>query len=170
MKEKKVLKPEEWDFNVFTGIGKDWMLITAGNEKKCNAMTAAWGGFGVFWQKNIAFIGVRSQRYTREFIDKHGAFSLTFFPPSYKKTLAYLGSVSGRNEDKIDKSGLTLTYHSDGTPYFEEAHTTVICKPLYVQRQNAEAFLDRTLIGEWIAEGDFHYVYYAEIMAILQNK
>ena len=37
------------DFNPFTKVGKDWMLITAGDEKGFNSMTASWGGFGIMW-------------------------------------------------------------------------------------------------------------------------
>ena len=34
------------EMNPFTKIGKEWMLITAGDEKKANTMTASWGGVG----------------------------------------------------------------------------------------------------------------------------
>ena len=46
----KEIKPEELNFNPFTRIGSDWMLLTAGTEDKFNTMTASWGGAGVFWQ------------------------------------------------------------------------------------------------------------------------
>ena len=45
----KEIKAEDLQFNPFTRIGSDWMLITAGDEKKFNTMTASWGGAGVFW-------------------------------------------------------------------------------------------------------------------------
>ena len=35
----KEIKPEELDFNPFTRIGSDWMLLTAGTEDKFNTMT-----------------------------------------------------------------------------------------------------------------------------------
>ena len=40
------------NFNPFTKIGSEWMLITAGDESGCNTMTASWGGLGVLWGKN----------------------------------------------------------------------------------------------------------------------
>ena len=40
------IKPEELKENPFDLIGKQWMLITAGDETKCNTMTASWGGVG----------------------------------------------------------------------------------------------------------------------------
>ena len=57
------------EMNPFTKIGKEWMLITAGDEKKANTMTASWGGVGVLWGKNVVYIFVRDTRYTKEFID-----------------------------------------------------------------------------------------------------
>ena len=44
------------ELNPFTKISSEWMLITAGNQEKANAMTASWGGLGVLWGKNVAFI------------------------------------------------------------------------------------------------------------------
>lgn len=45
----KEIKPEELEFNPFTRIGKEWMLITAGSQEGFNTMTASWGGAGVLW-------------------------------------------------------------------------------------------------------------------------
>lgn len=37
------------DMNPFKKIGKDWMLVTAGDEEKANSMTASWGAVGEMW-------------------------------------------------------------------------------------------------------------------------
>ena len=50
----KEINIEEFKFNPFTKIGKEWMLVTASNNGKVNSMTASWGGVGVLWNKNIA--------------------------------------------------------------------------------------------------------------------
>ena len=36
----KEVSAEELQFNPFTKIGKEWMLVTAGDEEKHNTMTA----------------------------------------------------------------------------------------------------------------------------------
>ena len=36
------VKIEELQFNPFTKIGKEWLLITAGDSEKFNTMTASW--------------------------------------------------------------------------------------------------------------------------------
>ena len=50
------IKAEELKDNPFDLIGKQWMLITAGNEEKCNTMTASWGG------ENRNFLKIRNKR------------------------------------------------------------------------------------------------------------
>ena len=69
---------ESLEFNPFKKISKEWMLVTAGDEKKSNTMTASWGGVGIMWGKNIATAYIRPQRYTKKFMDETGMY--TFFP------------------------------------------------------------------------------------------
>ena len=86
MNKFQLVDPDLFDFSPFRIIGKDWMLITAEKEGKINSMTASWGGLGVIWGKNSAFIFVRKTRYTKEFIDGSDSFSLSFFDhEKYKK-------------------------------------------------------------------------------------
>ena len=85
----KEIDINEFCFNPFNKIGKECMLVTSSYNGKTNSMTASWGGVGVLWNKNIAFIVLRPQRYTKEFIDNSNTFSLSFFEDSYKSTLTY---------------------------------------------------------------------------------
>ncbi|MDL2237189.1 flavin reductase [Christensenellaceae bacterium OttesenSCG-928-K19] len=163
----KEIATNEFKGNPFSMIGADWMLIAAENGEKANTMTAQWGGMGFMWGKDVVYAVIRPSRYTKEFVDTAGAFSLCFPPPDkYRKTMGYLGSVSGRDEDKIQKSGLTLAY-ADGVPYFEESDTVIIAKTLYAQEMAEGSFLDNGLIGQWYPEKDFHTLYIAEVSKIL---
>ena len=51
--------------NPFHKISKEWMLITAGDEKKSNTMTASWGGVVIMWGKNVETDYIRPQRYKK---------------------------------------------------------------------------------------------------------
>ena len=73
---------------------------TAGNGDSCNTMTASWGGVGIMWGKPVATVYIRPQRYTKEFIDKNGYFTLSFLPEEYRRSLNICGSVSGRNVEE----------------------------------------------------------------------
>jgi flavin reductase (DIM6/NTAB) family NADH-FMN oxidoreductase RutF len=169
METFKEIKPEALDQSAFQLIGNDWMLVTAEAEGKINAMTASWGGLGVLWKKNVAYVVIRPQRYTKDLIDQAATFSLTFYEESFRKTLSYLGTVSGRDEDKIAKSGLTLR-HLEGTPYFEEARVVMRCKKLYAQDLAPESFIDTQLMNEIYPTKDFHTLYIAEITQVFVKK
>lgn len=161
-------KLSELNENVFELIGKKWMLITAAKEGKSNTMTASWGGLGVMWGKKVAYVVIRPQRYTKEFIDVAESFSLSFLPEKFRKELSYLGSVSGRDEDKIAKAGLSLTYQEE-VPYFEKSELVLICKKLFVQEFKDESFLDKSILDTWYKAGDNHYLYIAEIIDVLKK-
>lgn len=166
MSKFKEIKPEEFQHSPFNLIGNDWMLVTAKTDEKANTMTASWGGLGVMWGKNVAYIVIRPQRYTKEFIDNSDTFSLTFFDNSYRKMLSYMGTTSGRDENKIEKSNLTLL-DADGTPYFEEAKIALLCKKLYVQGFSPDYFMDQSLNEKWYPMADHHTLYIAEVTNIL---
>lgn len=161
----KEININDLKLNPFNKIGKEWMLITASDGEKTNTMTASWGGFGFLWNKNIAFIVLRPQRYTKEFVDKTNEFSLSFFDESYKKTLSYLGSVSGKNEDKILKSCLHLSFINN-IPSFEEASMIINCKNLYKQNLLSECFIDTNIDEKNYPNKDYHTLYFAEIKNI----
>jgi flavin reductase (DIM6/NTAB) family NADH-FMN oxidoreductase RutF len=167
MKNFKEITPETFRKNPFELIGKGWMLITAGNEDKVNTMTASWGGLGVMYGKNVAFIVIRPQRYTKEFIDREETFSLSFLEKEYRKTLNYLGTVSGRTEDKITKSGLTVAWSGE-TPYFEEATNVLICKKLFKQTLEGSSLIEEKLENTWYPSKDYHTLYIAEITNVLK--
>ena len=162
MTEFLEVKAESINENTFKLIGSDWMLIAAEKDQKVNAMTASWGGLGVIWEKNVAYVVIRPQRFTKEFVDHADTFSLTFFDEGFKKQLGYMGAVSGRDEDKIAKSGLTVA-HSGDTPYFSEAKLVLICRRLFAQGLKPEGFVDQDMIGKFYPDGDFHVLYVAEI-------
>lgn len=156
----------EFNDNPFKMIGKDWFLITAGDKNHINTMTAGWGGLGVMWGKDSVFVVIRPNRYTKEFVDKNEEFSLSFFDEKYKKELLYLGSVSGRQENKIKKSGLTVK-REDNIPYFSEAKTVMLCKKLYAQEMKEDCFIDNNLIEKWYPEKDYHILYVGEILKVI---
>ena len=74
----KAIEPSLVKDNFIEIIGKEWMLVSAGDKDKFNMMTASWGGVGFLWNKPVVFVFIRPERYTREFVDAKGAFTLSF--------------------------------------------------------------------------------------------
>lgn len=164
--EWKELKREELG-NVFEMVGKQWMLVTAAKEDgSVNTMTASWGGMGILWNKTVAFVFIRPQRYTKEFIDASGHMSLTFFDEKYRDMLKYMGTVSGRDENKVEKMGLTVAMDGE-TPYFEEASIVLQCKKLYAQDMKPECFISEEDAKKFYPGEDYHTTYVVEVEKIL---
>jgi flavin reductase (DIM6/NTAB) family NADH-FMN oxidoreductase RutF len=164
----KEIKHENFQENAFEMIGKDWLLITAEKDGKVNTMTASWGGVGVLWNKKVAYIFIRPQRYTKEFVDFSDRLSVCVLPNSYRKELSYLGNVSGKDEDKISNANLKVQKYED-VPYFDEARLTLICRKLYAQDLKEEYFIEKDIIDKWYPEKDYHTMYVVEIEKILSK-
>ena len=164
------IDPDNFDHSPFRLLGKDWMLIAAEKDGRTNAMTAAWGGMGVMWEKPVTFAVIRPQRFTREFVDAAPVFSLNFFDAAkHREMLTYFGTVSGRDEDKIAKTGLTVD-HADGAPAFVEAETVFVCRKLFAQPYDPARFIDKSHDAKWYPERDYHMLYISEVVRILEKK
>lgn len=162
----KEIAVSQLTINPMTLIGKEWMLVTAGCEERgYNTMTASWGHLGAIWNKPTAVCYVRPQRYTKEFVDREELYTLSFFP-GYKKELAYLGSHSGREEDKVAKAGLTPVF-GDGFTYFAEASLVLVCRKLYRAPLLEEGFTDQNVLESCYPQRDFHDLYVGEIVKVL---
>jgi flavin reductase (DIM6/NTAB) family NADH-FMN oxidoreductase RutF len=85
---------------------------------------------------------------------------------SFKKQMAYLGSVSGRDEDKIAKAGLTPVY-TDDTVWFEQAKLVLICKKVYQSELQEDGFLSQDTLDQHYAQGDFHTMFVGKIEKVL---
>ena len=153
------------EFNPFTKIGKEWALVTAGSREKANTMTVSWGGVGVLWGKNVAFIFVRDSRYTKEFIDRSDKFTHSFYEESMRPALKLCGSKSGRDLNKVEATGLTPIFE-DGTTCFAEAKLVLECKKIYQDKIRPEGCL-APYIKDCYPQEDYHIIYMGEILKVL---
>ena len=161
----KEIMPGDINENTFNLVGKDWMLVTANNADTVNTMTASWGGLGVLWNKNVAFVFIRPSRYTYDLMECTNTFSLTFFDEQYRDALKYCGANSGRDKDKISEANLTPV-SIDNTVIFEEAKISVICKKLYITDIDPAYFIDADIEKHYNGK-DYHRMYIAEIEKVL---
>lgn len=161
----KEITIQEYQNNIFQKIGKDWMLVSAEADGKCNAMTASWGAMGILWNKPAAFIFIRPQRFTNSLLTEATHFVLSFYTEDQRDMLAYMGKASGKNEDKIAAAGLHIV--KDHAPYFREAKEVFICRKLYAQEMDPECILDATIEKQNYPLKDYHILYVGEIEKIL---
>ncbi|MDR2963640.1 MAG: flavin reductase [Bacteroidales bacterium] len=156
------IQPFDLTSNAFKLIGKDWMLIAAGDKEKSNCMTASWGGFGFLWNKPVVFIFVRPQRYTYHILEEQEYFTLNFFKETYRSILNFCGKESGEFVDKAKECHLDIASTPNNSIAYRQAHTIIECKKLYKEQFNPESFIAQSAL-EFYLNNDFHYMYIAEI-------
>jgi flavin reductase (DIM6/NTAB) family NADH-FMN oxidoreductase RutF len=197
MKQKGVIKADsnwvEKSIREFPGspserIGSGWMLITAGNAQAdgsgdWNTMTASWGGLGVLWARDVAFMFIRPSRYTFGFANGNPLFTLSFFdrpgsPARYRDALSLCGEKSGRDIDKAAETGLTPIVFDGGLAGgkaagavgFKEASEIIVCRKLYTHDFDPAAFIDPVSIEKSYGGKDYHRMYIGEIVGLLAKK
>ena len=163
----KEISPYELD-NALKMIGKDWMLITAKDQGKVNAMTASWGCMGVLWNKPVAVGFIRPQRHTFSLTEAQDRISLAFLGEDNREALNICGRKSGRDCDKLSLAGLT-TENVDGVPIISQAQVILVCKKLYAQNLTKDSFIDTSLLSNYKGD-DLHRMYVWEIEKALKKS
>ena len=165
----KNIDPKAICRNVFSMIGDQWMLVTAGTRERCNPMTASWGSLGVISGVNVATCYIRDSRYTRELVDEASHFTLSFFGEQYKKALVLCGSKSGRDIDKVKECGFTVKAAQCGAPYFEEAELVLVCRKMLRQPLDPDAMPSDIREKFYPDENSQIFMYIGEIVEALQG-
>ncbi len=168
------IDPYTCDDNFFKAIDRDWMLLTAKHRdtNAVNCMTASWGGVGIIWHQPVAMCVIRPQRYTMEFTENSDIITFQFFDENYRQALTFCGRNSGRDVDKLQECGFTVTEDADipGGVYFNEAKTVIIGRKLYYQDLKEENFLDPAIVEKCYPLKDFHRMYICRIEKMLVRE
>lgn len=141
-----------------------FLTVKAGD--RINTMTIAWGSIGRIWNKPIFQVLVRDSRYTHELIENAADFTVSIpMGQDLRKELAFCGTNSGREIDKISKCKLTL---ADGrktvSPIISDCGLHYECKIIASQRIIEEQMSEDVGIS-FYGNGDYHTIYYGEIVA-----
>lgn len=155
----------ELDDNLIKAVGKEWMLVTAGEKDYFNTMTASWGGMGWLWNRPVAFVFVRPERYTHEFMEKYSRVSLSFLGEENRNILSFCGTKSGRDTDKVKETGLIPYITENGTVLFEQSRLSMECRKVFKMRLDEAGFIDKSILERWYneKEGGLHDLYILEI-------
>ena len=158
--------------HLFELIGKEWMLVTAGTTDHFNTMTASWGGLGWLWNRPVAFIFIRPERYTYEFIEQQEHLTLSFLGKEHQDIHNICGKKSGRDCNKIAETGLIPVATEQGNVTFEQARLTLEGRKLFCTDMQPEMFLDKAILDRWYNDkpgGSFHRIYVIEIENIFEK-
>jgi flavin reductase (DIM6/NTAB) family NADH-FMN oxidoreductase RutF len=108
-------------------------LITSGDMKKHNVMTAAWTGI-ICSEPVLTYVSIRPSRYTHELISKHKEFVINLPTWKYAAAVDTVGVKSGRDMDKFALTGLTAIKSSKiKAPQIEECPVSLECKVIEVK-------------------------------------
>jgi flavin reductase (DIM6/NTAB) family NADH-FMN oxidoreductase RutF len=156
----------ELQMPVFGAWEPDWLLLTAGENRPggFNSMTVSWGALGVIWHRPLAVVLLRPQRYTREFTERFDTFSLCAFDEAFRPALQMLGTLSGRDTQKMKECGLTpIGLTQIACPGFAEAKLILECRKMYFDDLKPAHFLADFIEEHY--QGDYHRIYFGEVLA-----
>ncbi|MDO4566700.1 MAG: flavin reductase [Oscillospiraceae bacterium] len=166
----KELDIKEFSLKPFYAFDEGWALVSAGEAESFNTMTVSWGGLGTLWSESVATVYIRPQRYTREFFERESRFSISLFEGGFHKELAYLGSHSGRDEDKLAKTPAITPAFEYGVPLFPVATYNLVCEKLYTGDLHGENFNDLALRDKVYPESDYHRVFIGRVIRLLESE
>ncbi len=165
------INPEEITLNPFTDWSR-YVLVTAGNAEKCNTLLVTWGALGVMWRKKTATIYIRQSRFTKTILDSQDYFTLSFLSEDHKKQMSYMGSHSGRDENKYEGSGLHPIAIGDAAG-IEEADLILVCKKIYTHEMTPDHYTDKDVYEQWNSgrqADNNHSIYMGEILKVLKRE
>ena len=148
------------------------LLLTAGVLEDFNMMPVGFGSIGMLWGKPVVQVAVRPYRHTRNYLDKSDSFTLSSFSEKYADDIEILGSLSGKEIDKLSKTRLTVMASvSVQSPSYNEADLVIECRKVLHQDISPEGFVDAEMLKEnYPSPEEFHRVYYGEISAMRQSR
>ena len=148
-------------------LGKPGLLLVSTDAKgKPNAMTIGWGTVGIIWGKPIFIVLVRQSRYTHELMEQTEDFTVNVLPADMADVVDFCGTKSGRDCDKFAEKGLTAVPGKKvKSPIIEECVIHYECKVVH-KNDVLKDKLAAEITSSAYAEGDFHTIYYGEILSV----
>jgi len=141
------------------------LLVGLGKQGPPNTMTIGWGQIGIIWRRPVFTVLVRPSRYTYKLIEEAGEFTVNIVPPHMKEVTQHCGTVSGRDHDKFKEKGLTAVPSLKvKTPIIKECVLHFECRVVN-KNDLIPSELAAPIVPALYPKGDFHRIYFGEILA-----
>jgi flavin reductase (DIM6/NTAB) family NADH-FMN oxidoreductase RutF len=141
------------------------LLVSQGKQGPPNAMAIGWGTVGIVWRNPIFIVLVRPSRYTYKLIEESGDFSVNIVPAQMKDVVQFCGTVSGRDHNKFEEKQLTAIPSSKvKAPIIKECIFHYECQIVY-KNDLVPSELAESIKPALYPKGDFHRIYFGEILA-----
>lgn len=139
---------------------EEFILFAKKKDGKINGMTCGWMAKGYIFGLEVAFIFIRKNRFTYEFISESEYFVNSYVKD--KELLAYFGSVSGRDEDKIKTKNLEML-ETDKYAVLKGVKNEVFKKIAVLDIEKCD-FLDEKILTKWKENENSHVVFIGELL------
>jgi flavin reductase (DIM6/NTAB) family NADH-FMN oxidoreductase RutF len=141
------------------------LLATMGSDGKPNVMTIGWGTIGSIWARPIFVVLVRKSRYSHSRLEQVSDFTVNVLPTELAATAALCGSISGRDHQKFEEAHLTpLPSREVRSPVIKECVVHYECRTVH-RVDMAPDSLVQGIHEQFYKNGDFHRIYFGEIVA-----
>jgi len=142
------------------------LLVTRGKKKIPNVMAIGWAAVGIIWRKPIFTVLVRPSRYSYSLLNEHPEFTVNLPYPEMAGLVNYCGSVSGRDHNKFQETNLTLEKAQKvAVPIIKECGLAYECQVVATAEILPQALSEDIRLSLY-QQGDFHRVYYGEILIV----
>jgi flavin reductase (DIM6/NTAB) family NADH-FMN oxidoreductase RutF len=146
------------------------LLVTLGADGKPNVMTIGWGTLGSIWSRPIFIVMVRPSRYTYTRLEQVTDFTVNVPPRELAAAVSHCGTVSGRDHDKFGEMHLTPAPSREvRPPIIQECVVHFECRTLH-RNDLAPDTLAQAVREDFYASGDFHRIYFGEIVAAYADE
>lgn len=145
------------------------LLASADAAGKPNAMTIGWGIIGIIWGKPVFVVLVRPSRYTYNLIERSGDFTVNVPSIDMSEIVSYCGTKSGRDHDKFTEKKMTAKPgNTVKSPIIEECVIHYECSIIHKNEVLKDKLADNIVYSAY-PKGDFHAIYYGEILSAYAN-
>jgi len=142
------------------------LLVSQGQDGVPNAMAIGWGMVGIIWGKRIFTVLVRPSRYTFSRLAESGSFTVNLPSPPLYDAVDFCGTHSGRDYDKFAECHMAAEpSRTIATPGIAESPVIYECRIVHTN-DVINASLDLQIVADAYPSGNFHRIYYGEILAV----
>lgn len=161
-------KPVEFTYKLTEMVTRlndpGFLLVSTKKNGTSNVMTISWGMLGIIWGRPIFTVLVRPSRFTYEFIEDSGVFTVNVPPPELKRWVAICGSKSGRDIDKFgDYQVATSPARHVPTITIDACPVVYECRVVH-HNDIIPAQMDAVVEADSYGGRDYHRLYFGEIV------
>jgi flavin reductase (DIM6/NTAB) family NADH-FMN oxidoreductase RutF len=161
----KEITLEEIKTNPFDLAKESPILVVRNKDGRVNAMTIGWLSLGVLWSRKTIEVYVKNVRFTHSLLGSATSFSVSWLDKKkYAKEISYLGTHSGKSEDKVATLGL---HYTGEVPYLQEAKMVMTATILDLRDFDSKDIRDKAIYDRFYSEDHgYHTIVVGEISQV----